>query len=197
MNVHFGLSHRDRRTLAIGLTTVSLLVLFARGMPALRAWESGRLSAAMSTVHQLALVRGGQRDLAALRDSLASRQHRFAVLDSSLLNGESPSGVAASLASMVEDLADDNALKINTLQLRADSLPTAGLARVEVRLAGVTDVAGLAGFLRAVETGAAPLVVRGLSVAQPEPAASQSKAEMLRVEFVIASIGTIRSVHAE
>jgi hypothetical protein len=142
-------------------------------------------------------LRGGLRTLAALRDSLGARKRRLVALDSTLLFGASPSAIAAELASTVEDLADGNAIKITAMQLRADSVATSGLARVDVRITGITDISGLAAFLHAVEGDATPLVVRALSVSQPDPTASDAKPEALRVDVLVASIGTIKTVGRE
>jgi len=191
MIARLGLSERDRRTLTIGLMTVMSLVTLSRGIPALRVWEAGRLAAAGASSQQLSVVRQAERDHSRIRDSLRARQRRLAELDSSLLTGPSPSTILAVLASSVEALAEENGFKVGSVRLRADSLAMDGLALVEARVAGVTDVAGLAGFLRAVESGKTVLVVRDLSVSQPEPAASDAKPEALRVDMLIASIGLI------
>jgi hypothetical protein len=187
-----GLSQRDRRTLVVGLCAVASLLTIARGVPALRSWEADRTAEGQSAGQQLAALRSGLRILPALRDTLRARQARLVALDSGLLFGASPSAIAADLASALEDLADDNALKVTAMQLRSDTVAIAGLARVEVRITGITDVTGLAGFLRAVESDATPLVVRDLSVSQPEPTASDAKPEALRVDMLVASIGTIK-----
>jgi hypothetical protein len=192
-----GLSQRDRRTLVVGLGAVSSLFTIARGVPALRSWEADRKAEAQSARQQVDALRDGLRILPALRDSVRARQARLVALDSSLLAGASPSAIAADLASTLEDLADDNALKVTAMQLHSDSVAAAGIARVEVRITGVTDVTGLAGFLRAVEGGATPLVVRDLSVSQPEPTGSDAKAEVLRVDMLVASIGTIKTEKPE
>jgi hypothetical protein len=191
MNVTFGLSHRDRRTLILGLCVVGTLLTVARGAPALRSWEGTQTSEAQSATQRLAALRGGMRLLPRLRDSLRARRARLAALDSSLLIGATPAAIAAQLASVLEDLADDNALKVTAMQLRADTVATAGLARVEVRVTGITDIIGLAGLLRAIESDETPLVVRDLSVSQPEPVGSDARAEALRVDLLVASIGTI------
>jgi type II secretion system (T2SS) protein M len=192
-----GLSQRDRRTLAVGLCAVASLFTIARGVPALHSWEADRTAEAQSAGQQLAALRRGLRILSVLRDTLRSRQARVVALDSSLLFGASPSAIAADLASALEDLADDNALKVTAMQLRSDTVVRAGLARVEVRITGITDVTGLAGFLRAVEADATPLVVRDLSVSQPEPTAGDAKPEALRVDMLVASIGTVKSGKVE
>jgi hypothetical protein len=188
-----GLSRRDRRTLAGGLCAMALLLTIARGLPALCSWEADRTAEAHSAGQQLVSLRSGLSILSVLRDTLRARRARVVALDSTLLFGASPSAIAADLALALENLADDNALKVTAMQLRSDTVVTAGLARVEVRITGITDVTGLAGFVRAVEAGAIPLVVRDLSVSQPEPAASDAKPEALRVEVLVASIGEIKS----
>ncbi len=197
MTSRLDMSRRDRRTLVVGLCAVASLITLARGVPALRSWETDRRSEARAAGEQVATLRGGLRTLAALRDSLGARKHRLAALDSSLLFGASPPAIAAELASTVEDLADDNAIKVTAMQLRADSVATSGLARVDVRITGITDISGLAAFLHAVEEDAMPLVVRALSVSQPDPTASDAKPEALRVDVLIASIGTIKTVGRE
>jgi Tfp pilus assembly protein PilN len=177
----------------IGFVAVVSLVTFARGLPALRSWENEQSSAATSAARELALFRGGLRALPEIRDTLRARHRRLLVVDSTLLHGASPSAIAAALASVLEDVAEDNAIKITALQLRADSVAIAGLSHVAVRLTGVSDVIGLVGFLRDVEGSAIPLVVRDLSVSQPEPAAPDSKPEALRIDVLVAGIGSLTS----
>lgn len=196
MSGAIGLSPRDRRTLLAGAGTVAGLVLAARGLPALRVWESSRLSEARSTTRQLLAAREGIAALPALRDSLAARRVRLAALDSAMLGGSSPAALTAAVAAAVEGIADDNALKIVALQLRSDGTAVDGQARAEVRVTGVTDIVGLAAFLRAVEGGATPLVVRELSVSQSAPAADSTKAEALRIDVLIGAIGSIDRAHA-
>jgi hypothetical protein len=112
-------------------------------------------------------------------------------MDSVLIKGASPAAAAAALASSVGDVADENSFKVTSLQLRSDSAATAGLARVYVRLTGVADVTGLAGFLRSIEGSATPMAVRDLTVSQPEPAGSDAKPEMLRIDLLVESIGVM------
>jgi hypothetical protein len=188
-----GLSQRDRRTLALGSVCVASLFTVARGMPALRDWENGHLAAAQTAAQQAATVRAGLRLLPALRDSVRARKHRLTAIDSVLPSGESPSAIAAVVASTLESIADDNAFKITAMQLHADTVPTAGLTRVQVRVTGITDVTGLAGFLHEVERGDTLLTVREMSVSQSEPSAGSAKPEMLRVDLLVAGIGVIKT----
>jgi hypothetical protein len=187
------LSSRDRRTLTIGSFAIASLIVVARGIPALRSWDADRKAEGYSAAQRLASLRDGLVMLPTLRDSLRLRRDRLAALESNLLCGASPSAIAASLASELEDLADDNAVKVTALQLRADTVATGGLARVDVRLTGIADVYGLAGFLRAAESDSTLLVVRDLSVSQAEPTAADGRPEALRVDMLVAAIGTIKS----
>jgi Tfp pilus assembly protein PilN len=188
-----GLSTRDRRTIRVGLLTVSLLLGVAKGVPALRHWEGDQKSEARAAAQQIASLRRGLAILPAIRDTLRARQDRLAALDSILLSGVSPSTIAATLASQLEDFADDNAVKVTALQLHADTAAIAGLARVDVRITAVADIYGLTGFLHAVESEATPLVVRDLNVSQPEPMASDAKPEALRVDVLVSGIGIIKA----
>jgi hypothetical protein len=190
MNV--GLSDRDRRTLIVGVVTVGALGGIARGIPAARAWNAEQVADAQTSAEQVESVRVGITSRLVVRDRLIARRARLTAVDSVMLSGDSPSAVTAILASLLEDIADDNSLKVGTLQLRGDTVATDGLLRAAVRLTGITDVTGLSGFLRDVEGGSTPLVVRDLTVSQPEPAGPDSKAEALRVDLLIEGIGIVR-----
>ena len=76
------LGRRDRRTLVIGVATVSALIGLSRGLPALRAWMRDRAAQARAAAEQLAAVESGIRRLPALRESLLVRRARLAALDS-------------------------------------------------------------------------------------------------------------------
>ena len=190
--MNLGVSRRDQRTLAVGAATIALLVAGGRGVPALMAWQDRQSAAAESAGSELARVRAGAKLLPVLRESLSVRQTRLAQIDSVLLTGPTPAAIAADLASSLKDLADDTSVRVTGLQLRADSVAVAGLVLAEVRLTGITDVTGLGGFLREVEGGRMPLVVRELTVSQPDPAGSSTKAEALRMDMLVVGIGSIK-----
>ncbi|MDB4878328.1 MAG: hypothetical protein JWM41_4774 [Gemmatimonadetes bacterium] len=192
MMIDLGLSTRDRRTLVIGLASIATLGLVARGVPAFRTWESTRRAEAAALADRLATARRSARALPALRDSLRARRSRITLLDSTLISAASSSAAAAALASVVEDLADDAPIRVSALQLRADSVTRAGLATVTVRVTGVADVIGLAAFLRAVDGGEHHTSVRELAISQPDPAAPDSKPEMLRIDALIETVALIR-----
>jgi len=192
MSVGLAISRRDQRTLGVGAFTIAMLMVVSRGIPAIRTWDAERVREARETATQLASILTGRRQASALRDSLVARRARLASIDSTLGAGTSTSAVAAALASTLEDLSDRNAIKVTALQIRADSVARGGMARVEVRLSGITDVTGLAGFLAAVEAGPTPLVVRELDVSQPEPTAADNKPEALRIDVLVSGVGLVK-----
>lgn len=194
MTASLGISDRDRRTLLVGATAVCALLVISRGIPALQRWNELQTSQATAIADVVSRTRSGAATSRSLRDSLAARRALFASLDSSLIIGPTTSSVAAGLSSILEQLAEQNSVRVSTLQMRGDSVPVDGLIRTSVRLTGTTDVAGLAGFLRAVEGGDALLVVRELTVTQPEPAASDAKPEALRVDVVVEALGAVRAL---
>ncbi len=187
---------RDRRTLVLGAVLIAALAAVARGIPAVRRWNDARQADAGTVVEQLALARRATRLLPALRDSLRCRNERLADLDSSLIVGSSAAVATASLASVLEDIADDAQVKIGALQMRTDTTTRPGLTRVAIRITGVADVAGLAAFMRAVEGGERLLAVRELAITQSEPGAPASKPEALRIDMLIEGLSLIRpAVH--
>ena len=185
-------SARDRRLLIFGSTVIGSLIGLARGIPAVRAWERQKLDDAATTTADLATARNGRRMLPILRETLSARRARLAALDSGLLSGQSPSAAVADLTAALEQFMTDARIKVSALQISTDSASPVGVVHVRVRIAGTGDVIGLAAFLRAVEGGDTPLVVRELVVAQPDPAGADSRPEALRIEALIEGIAIIR-----
>src|SRR5215831_6107426 len=132
----FGLSARDRRTAIAGITTVALLILVSRGLPALREWQRTQLAYASDVMGRASSARAMLRALPSLRDSLARRQQELAVLDSAILTEASSAAAVADLTAILDDLAGSAGVRIATLQLRADSAPHHAIARIGVRVMG-------------------------------------------------------------
>ena len=168
----------------------------SRGLPALRVWSSGRLDGARAAAEQLASVRSNLAMLPVFQDSERVRRDRLAMLDSTLLSGPTPAAIGAALVSLVEEIAEENSMKVTALQLRTDSVAVAGLVRAESRITAIGDVVGLAGFLAGVDGGVTRLVVREISVSQPQPAASDSKPEALHIDVTVAGLGAVKGIGA-
>jgi hypothetical protein len=169
------------------------LLTLARGLPALTRWQNEKRNEAETLLGDLVAARSGVRQLPALRDSLRARQARLAAIDSAIFIGQTASAAAASLASTVEDLADEASVKVSAMQLHADSASSGALVEVGVRLTGVADVYGLLALLRDIEGGTILLAVRDLAVTQPEPAAPANKPETLRVDMMVVGLARVEN----
>lgn len=189
--IQLGLSARDKRTLIIGGSAVGLLFGLGRGLPLLTQWQSSQIAEAATVTSDLAAARAGARLMPALRDTLHARQARLVAIDSSMLSGVTPSAAAARLASMLEDLASEAAVKVTAMQLQADSAGAGALVQVGVRLTATSDVFGLLALLRAIEGGEHVLAVKELAVTQPEPGAPANKPESLRLDVTVVGLARI------
>ncbi|HMC56727.1 MAG TPA: GspMb/PilO family protein, partial [Gemmatimonadaceae bacterium] len=146
------MSPKDLRTLVTGSALVMAIVGTGKGVPAFRAWETARLSAAAEVRLQLDDAYGGATELRVLRDSARVRAARLDSVSVHLLSAQSADAAAGALASLVQTLAQAQGLDVLTLTLNPDTVVHAGLARVTVRLTAQGDVAGLMDFLLEVET---------------------------------------------
>lgn len=179
---------RDRRTLFGGVAAIIALGSIAKGVPALRAWNTDRLTSSMEANKLLAESSTDPRELQAARDTLAARAARLAATDSAIPRTVSASTAVAQLASTLEDLADSCSVRVVSIQLRPDSVSSAGFTEVSARVNGTADVTGLAALLRAIAESNSPLAVRELTVTAQEPTAPSSKAEALRFDVLVAGL---------
>jgi hypothetical protein len=191
--ISLGLSARDRRTLIAGATTIGVLFALGRGVPLTVQWQSTQIAEASTVARDIAEARARERTMPALRDSLNAHVARMKALDSAILSGPTPSAAAARLASEVEALAEESSVKIGAIQLQADSAAVGALVQVGVRVTAVADVFGLLAFMRAIESGERMLAVRELVVTQPEPAASTTRVESLRIEITVVALARVAS----
>ncbi len=182
------MTNRDRRTLILGAGAIGSLFTFAKGVPALGAWQRERAAASARANQLLASASVDPRELRAARDSLAARRGRLAAIDSMLPVAATASEAVARLASTLGDLADSCSVRVSAIQLRPDSAASNGITEVSARLNGIADVAGLASLLHAIAASEIPLVVRELSVAAAEPTAPASRAEALRFDVLVAGL---------
>lgn len=189
--IGLGLSARDRRTIAIGALCMTSIGGVGKGVPALRRWEAARIAAATEARDQLALAERGASTLREIRDSVTSRGRRLNAHRGQLLTAGTPEAAAATLATLLEKLANEEGVDVTTVTLRPDSVVRFGLARVVVRLTAESDVDGLLGFLYAAETHTTRLAVRELAVTQPEPAAPPTRAEALRFDVVVQALARV------
>lgn len=143
---------RDRRALAWGTAAIGIALLVGRGLPAYRGWVGDSRAAATELVASVARTEGAMRAGTRLKDSLAARGARLAVLDSALLGGDSPTASAAQLASGLTTVASASRVRVGAVQIGADSTRREGpYAVVTVRADLVGDIQGLLQVLAALE----------------------------------------------
>jgi hypothetical protein len=180
------ISKRDLRALIRGTAAIGVIIALGRGLPAWRRWEVSVRRDAVSALHTIAIIEAGIGQIRAVRDSVAARQSRLDLLVERLFESRTVQEATAALALHVSDIAGSVEVKVNSLQLRADSsFAKDGFARIAVRFSGTGDVAGLSGLLVSLEGDSVLLAVRELSVTQPEPGAPDTKPEALRFELLI------------
>jgi len=188
----YGALSRDARTLVIGVTCVSTMLLVGKVIPAVIA--SHRANAT-----QLRLIRG---DLAQDRSIIARRNEIAQSLDATttaflgmapaFLKGTASSQGAAMLASVVADAADANGVSLSSLQPVADTSSHTLVVPVSVQTSGTGDIRGISGMLRDLESGVPIVEVQRLMIAQPDPTGPADHMEMLHVELTVR--GLYRSV---
>ena len=182
------LSTRDRQVLAIGLATCGALIVGTRGIPALMQWTRSTRTNASQLVAEAARAGRSVSTASATRDTLAQRNARYALLALRLLGSETTAGAGGTLASLVSEAAAVANVKLGSLQIRADTAKRGAFTVVSVRADLTGDVRGLAAMLATLERGRTLFAIRELSISQPEPAAGDDRAEVLRAELVGASL---------
>jgi hypothetical protein len=185
------MTSRDRRTLVVGLSVIVVLFAVAKGAPAGIAWQRDQAVASLHAAHLLGVASIDPTELRLARDSLAARRARLAAIDSVLPVARTASEAVAHLASALQDLADSCAVRVSSIQLRADSVTSNSLTEVSARLNGVADVAGLAALLHAIAASENPLVAKEMSVTAPDPSAPSTRAEVLRFDILVAGLAHV------
>jgi len=185
------LTPRDRRTLASGVLSVGSILLLGKGFPAVRTWESARVTAAAQLRGELVTAERNDAMLPFVRDSAAERVRRLETQRARLIRGASADAAAAALGTLVEGIALDEGVDVLTMTLRPDSVIRLGMARVTVRFGAEGDVDGLMNLLAAFESHASPIAVRELSVSQAEPMAPPNRVETLRFDVTVETLARI------
>ena len=179
------LTPRDRRVLTVGAISCAALAMGARGIPALMRWTRDSRAAAAQLVGEEARARTSIARAAETRDTLAARNARYLALAPRLLDGETAAGAGGTLASIVSGAATASNVRLGSVQIRADSTRRGAFTSVAVRADLTGDIRGISEMLATLEKGPALLAVRELSITQPEPAAGDDRAEVLRAEVVV------------
>lgn len=187
MTLLSGLSPRDRRAVAVGLATVILAVSYRVAIPAAAALSRWRV-ANQAASDRLAIAREALLGARTLEDSLRARARRLVAADSALLSSGSPARVASELGSIVRASARSAGLELLGATTQSDSLARDGFRHATARVEAQGDVSGLMQFLLLVELAPGLLDVRDLAITPAEPAASNDRAEVLRISLTVAGV---------
>jgi Type II secretion system (T2SS), protein M subtype b len=173
---------RSLRTVGISLGAFAAVGL---GVPPLLRWESESQSAAQELRSERTRAEQQIARATAIRDSATMRGRQLIALGPLLLEGDSPSSAAATLAGLVSAAAAKSNVRIGSLQLTVDSAGAGVFLRVSVRGDLTGDVRGVSAMLAALERGPVLLSVRELSISQPDVSAPSDHVETLQSEFVV------------
>lgn len=182
------LSARDRKVLTIGVAVCTLLVVSTRGVPALARWTRTARANAEELSAEAARATKSVAGGATIRDSLASARARYLGLGPRFLEGETTAGAGSALASIVSTAAAAANVRMGSAQIHADTGKAGAFSRVSVRANLTGDIRGIVTMLAALERGQTLLAVRELSITQPDPAAGDDRAEVLRADLVVESL---------
>lgn len=192
----------SRRTLAVGVVAMALIVGLGRGVPAWRSWERQSVEAALEGREAVAASRALRLSEAAVADSTDARSTRLEELRTMLVSGDTPAAASASLVALIVEGARLAGLALGNTDVRMEPLnpdppPGAegaagalddagrGAMRLAVSLEAEGDAAGLAILLAWIEEGNPALVVRELSVSQSGIASDPAAAEHLRISMTV------------
>ena len=196
MTKHITLSPRDRRTLTIGAIGIATLLLGSRGVPAWRGWIARSRAIAAEKSDEAERTERMVQALPILRDSLAARNVRFLRLAPELLSGGSVNAAGVTLASLLSGAATDAGVKLGAIQLRSRESPAVAnvshvgsappsFLRIRVESDVTGDIRGISQFLLILERGPIHLIVRDLTINQPDVVGAPGRAEVLHATVAV------------
>ena len=185
------LSPRDARILRVGGAAIALLLVFARGLPAWRRWDAeARDDVRRQRGREVAAV-AAIRGLPTALDSAEARRDRLGALAPSLLDGESAAAAGATLASILTGGAARAGVRLGSVQVQPDTASAGTFTRVAVHTDATGDLEGITELLRYLEAAPELLVVRDLSITQPDAGGAPDRPESLQVEFTLQGLALI------
>jgi hypothetical protein len=174
------MSPRDRRALLFAGAVILVTLGLKLGTVGLRVGrgrlEEARQAAALGARARVLVAEGPAR-----QRLLHERATAIVDLAPLLLAGSSEVEAAATLAGEINVLAARHRVAISRLDPVPDST-AAGFTRIEVRVQAESDLAGLYGFIHAVETGPLLLSFTDLAITAQDGAAP---VERLRLEGAV------------
>jgi len=179
------MAERDRRALAAGAACILLMILGIRVIQAVRQWEIHVALREALLMRQLAESRRIVGHEKAAADTLRSRARALTALEAGLMRAESKSAGEAALAALVSTTATSAGIKLDALALDAAADRGGGIGIVSVTGGAAGDIEGVAAFVASLERMPARVATRSISISDADPAAPDTRAELLRLEFTI------------
>lgn len=178
------MTSRERRTVVIGAGIAGLLIGVRMLVPAVAelrlAWSELRGD-------QVRVVEA--RRLASALPSLDSaymvERDGFLPFSRRLLSGASQSEAIADLGMRVAEAAEIVGIRLGQTEELVDSVGSAPLASVGIRVQVEADLDGLVDFLAQVEADSSLVRVTGLSVTATDPHSGGGSPEVLRAEVLV------------
>jgi hypothetical protein len=176
---------RDQRVALAGSIAVSVILVAGRGVPRLTAWTREARESARTLGAEEQRTLDDLRSLSRVRDSAEARRYSLGDALPTLVHGITPAAIAASLAEMVSDAADNAGVRLGAIDVRIDSAGSGNYVRATARTDLTGDVRGLTTLLADLESSGHRLAIRELSIVQSAPAAASQQAEVLRATLVL------------
>jgi hypothetical protein len=188
------LATRDRRALFAGVAVIGGLVFALRGAPAWWRWRGEVRAAAAEAIERDQAVKEVVAGFSQSLDTLGVRIGALREIGPAFLSGATSTEAASMLASVVGEMARSSLVRIDAIELRADSAPATKLAMPHVRaeVQATADIAGLAALLQTLERGPLLLSVRRLSVRAAAVDAPPNQVESLTIQLTVEGLALLR-----
>jgi len=168
MNAWTRLGARDRRAVTFGALVLVPAVAFTLVVQPYRRARAELRDRVMEQqgllARELALVAAADRLPSDLKDAARS----LAGLRPRCLPGRDPLAATAALVSIVGDEARRHSVLLESIESRAAESAGGGVAAVRIEVRGRSDLEGLLGWLRSLETGGRLLRIDGLTVGRSD-----------------------------
>jgi hypothetical protein len=177
-----------------GAGVVALLLLLAKGLPAVRRWDQRQIVVSSDVVRRAAALSVAVKGASFRNRELDHLRRRRMADDSSVLDFPTVGDAPPRFAGMIRDLASDANVSLETVQPRIDSTAGRALRIVSARVSLTTDLPGLTDLLRLVERNRPALRIARLSVSAANAVSGDNQPDVLRVEMTIEGLADISAV---
>jgi len=184
---------RDQRALGLGAAAVLGLIAVFRGLPAWRAWRAEARAAAVESITHEARTGVLLAGLAESLDTLEARTAGVRVVGPALLTGETAAAAASNLAALLADVARQSLVRLDAVDVRADTSKAHALPRVAVEVQATADIVGLSSLVHALERGPVLLAVRRLSVRPQSVDSPTDQVETLSIRLTVEGLALVQT----